>query len=161
MNVKGVGRLPKLPNAMLRPRYKKPATQDFKADMQALGEEIAEGFKESVVENIRSNKYGHTLAPSTVTRKGHDTPLIDTEEMIDAIFREGTTVSVNDEQHGESGVTNKELAVIHEFGTKDKRIPPRPVWRQTFRDYEQVAKKRIAEFLKTQKLKDNPDGTTN
>jgi hypothetical protein len=34
--------------------------------------------------------------------------------------------------HENSGLTNADLAIIHEFGTSDGRIPARPHWRSAF-----------------------------
>lgn len=150
-----MGKFPRMPKSLLKlpPGFKKPNVKDFEADMQRLGEEIAEEFRETVIDNIEDNKYGFTLAESTKNRKGHDTPLIDTHEMVDAIYRDGTTVSVENTPRSGSPLTNLELAMTQEYGTKDKHIPPRPVWRNTFRDYEDVARDRIKTFLETQKFK--------
>ena len=143
-----------MPKSMLKtpPGYKKPRTKDFLADMQRLGEDIAEDFKETIVENIEENTYGYTLADSTIAKKGSDTPLVDTHELVDAIFRDGTMVSVEDSPREDSGLTNLELAMVQEYGTKDKHIPARPVWRNTFRDYKEVARERIISFLEDPKF---------
>lgn len=148
-------RLPKIPKSMLRPPkgFKVPNVEDFKADMQRLGEEIAEEFKERVTENIEENTYGFTIDPQTAQRKGNNLPLVDTHEMVDSIYREGTTVSVEDTPHKDSPLTNKELAIVHEYGAPDVGIPARPVWRNTFRDYREDAEKQVRSFLKTKKFK--------
>ena len=148
-------RFPKMPKSLLKPPpgFKKPNVKDFKSDMQRLGEEIAEDFKEQVIENIEDNRYGYSLAPSTMYRKGSDIPLIDTHELVDAIYRDGTTVSVEDTPRDDSPLTNLELAIVQEYGTKDRHIPARPVWRDTFRDFEESAKDRVKSFLKNPKFK--------
>lgn len=133
-------------------RFTAPKTSDFLADMERLGEDIAEEFKVTVIENIEENKYGFELSESTVRRKGSDTPLIDTHQLVDAIYREGTTVSVEDSPRDDSPLSNKELAIVHEYGVKDHNIPARPVWRNTFRDFEEVARERIEEFFDTHKF---------
>lgn len=142
-------RLPKLPKSLLKPPpgFKKPRTKDFLSDMQRLGEEIAEGFKDTIVENIETNRYGYELKQSTIDRKGSEVPLIDTHQLVDAIYRKGTTVSVEDSPRDDSPLSNLELAIVQEYGTKDRHIPARPVWRETFRDYKKVAHERIASFL--------------
>lgn len=147
-------KFPRLPKAALKvpPGFKKPRVEDFKSDMQRLGEDIAEEFKEKIVENIRKNKFGFHLKESTVKRKGHSIPLIDGEELLEAIYREETTVSVEDTPRADSGLTNKELAIVHEYGTKDKHIPARPIWRKTYRDFKATAQNHITEFLKTEKF---------
>lgn len=147
--------LPKLPRSLLRvPRgVKRVNVSDLKKDIKALGEEIAEEFKEKVENNIRENKYGFTLSDVTIRKKGHDIPLIDTEELIGAIYQEGTEVSVEESQRNDSELTNKQLAIVHEYGVKDKGIPARPVWRRTFEDFRPTAEKRVRTFLKQHKLK--------
>lgn len=148
-------KFPRLPKAALKtpPGFKKPRIKDFKDDMQRLGEEIAEEFKETIVENIENNTYGFTIKESTARRKGSDVPLIDTHQLVDAIYQEGTVVSVEDSSRSDSPLTNLQLAIVHEYGVKDKGIPARPVWRNTYRDFRDVAKRRIRSFLDNQKFK--------
>jgi hypothetical protein len=43
---------------------------------------------------------------------------------------QGSEAEMIDPEHG--GMTNVELAAIHEFGTKDGKIPARPMIQQTF-----------------------------
>ena len=150
-----MGRLPKMPRSYLKPPpgFKKPKVEGFLSDMEKLGEEIAEGFKETIVENIESNRYGYTLEQSTIKKKGSDIPLVDSHLLVDAIYREGTTVSVEDSPRDDSPLSNLELAIVQEYGTKDKHIPARPVWRETFKDYEDVARERISSFLEDPKFK--------
>lgn len=140
-----------MPKSLLKPPkgFKKPRVEDFKADMQRLGEDIASEFKDTIIENINSNYYGFSLAESTILRKGSDVPLVDTGELVDSIYADGTTVSVEDTPHSNSSLTNLELAIIQEYGTKDKHIPARPVWRKTFRDFKDVAHDRVETFLST------------
>lgn len=127
--------------------FKKPRVKDFKEDMKNLGEEIAEEYKETIIENIETNYYGFELAESTIQRKGSDTPLVDTHELVDAIYREGTIVSVEDTPRDDSSLSNLQLAMVQEYGTKDKHIPARPVWRNTFKDFKKVASDRIKGFF--------------
>lgn len=147
--------LKKMPKSLLKPppRFKKLRKEDFLADMERLGEDIAEEFKEQLIENIESNAYGFKNAESTTQRKGSDIPLIDTHQMVDAIYREGTTVSVEDTPRDDSPLTNLELAMVHEYGVKDKGIPPRPVWRNTMRDMKPSARKHIETLFTTGKFK--------
>lgn len=133
-------------------RFKKPNVKDFKSDMQRVSEDLAEEFKKTIIQNIEQNVYGFRLDDSTIRRKNSDIPLIDTKQMVKAIYRKGTTVSVKDSPHSGSSLTNRELAIVHEYGTKDKGIPSRPVWRNTFRDFKKTAKKRVLKFLKTKKF---------
>ena len=145
----------KIPKSKLKPPrgFKVPDVNAFKEDMERLGEDIAEGFKERVIENIEENKFGYTLAPATIQQKGSNTPLIDTHQLVDAIYREETTVSVEDTPRSDSPLTNKELAIVQEYGTKDKHIPARPVWRNTFDEYRDDATQQVQDFLDTHKFK--------
>lgn len=146
-----------MPKSLLKPPpgFKKPQVKDFLSDMQRLGEDIAEEFKDTIVENIENNRYGYELEQSTIDRKGSDVPLVDSHQLVDAIYREGTTVSVEDSARSDSPLSNLELAIIQEYGTKDRHIPPRPVWRETFRDFKEVARERVASFLDDPKFKEN------
>ena len=145
-----------MPKSLLKPPpgFKKPKVKDFLSDMRRLGEEIAEEFKETIVENIETNRYGYELEQSTIDRKGSDVPLVDSHQLVDAIYRDGTTVSVEDSARDDSSLSNLELAIVHEYGTKDKHIPARPVWRETFKDFKDVAHERISSFLDDPKFKE-------
>lgn len=144
-----------MPKSLLKPPpgFKKPKVKDFISDMQRLGEEIAEEFKETIVENIETNRYGYELKQSTIDRKGSEVPLVDSHQLVDAIYRDGTTVSVEDSARDDSPLSNLELAIVQEYGTKDKHIPARPVWRETFKDFKDVARERISSFLDDPKFK--------
>ena len=150
-----MARLPKMPKSLLKPPpgFKKPKVKDFISDMQRLGEEIAEEFKETIVENIETNRYGYELKQSTIDKKGSDVPLVDSHQLVDAVYRDGTTVSVEDSARDDSPLSNLELAIVQEYGTKDKHIPARPVWRETFKDFKDVARERISSFLDDPKFK--------
>lgn len=146
---------PKMPKSLLKPPpgFKRPKVEDFLSDMERLGEEIAEEFKETIVENIETNRYGYELKQSTIDRKGSDVPLVDSHQLVDAIYRDGTTVSVEDSARDDSPLSNLELAIVQEYGTKDKHIPARPVWRETFKDFKDAAHERISSFLDDPKFK--------
>ena len=146
---------PKMPKSLLKPPpgFKRPKVEDFLSDMERLGEEIAEEFKETIVENIETNRYGYELKQSTIDRKGSEVPLVDSHQLVDAIYRDGTTVSVEDSARDDSPLSNLELAIVQEYGTKDKHIPARPVWRETFKDFKDVARERISSFLDDPKFK--------
>lgn len=150
-----------IPTALMKKgaaRVPKADVADFKSDMGILGEQLAEGFKDKIIDNIEKNKYKFRLADSTTKRKGSSTPLVDTGEILNAIYRDGAVVSVNDKSHSKSGLTNKQLAQVLEYGTKDKHIPARPVWRNTFDDYKEGAEKQIQKFFKVHEFS-NPKET--
>lgn len=144
-----IPRVPKLNKSQLKvPKgYKAPKVEDLKSDMKRLGNEIAEEFLETIVHNIETNEYEFTLKKETIDRKGSDIPLIDKKQLLGAIYRKGTTVSVEDTPRTDSPLSNLELAMVHEYGTKDKHIPARPVWRNTYRDFKPTAEKRVIKFL--------------
>ena len=58
----------------------------------------------------------------------------------------------------DSKLTNLQLAIVQEYGTKDKHIPPRPVFRNTFRDFEDDAKDKMLSFFKTGKFNNKHGG---
>lgn len=144
----------KVPSTLLKPPkgFKTPDIHAFEEDVERLGEDIAEEFKETIIDNIENNAYGFQLAEGTIRQKGSDTPLIDTHALVDAIYRDGTSVSVENSERADSSLTNLELAIVHEYGTKEKHIPPRPVWRNTFEEFRDTAKERVEEFLDTHKF---------
>ena len=43
--------------------------------------------------------------------------------------------------------------MVLEYGTKDRHIPARPVWRNTYRDFKEEAREKVEEFFKLQKSK--------
>lgn len=147
-----MSRFPRLPKSALRPPkgFKKPDVKDFQADMKRLGQEIAQDFCDTIVENIETNKYGFSLKENTTLRKQKDIPLVDTHQLVDAIYREETTVSVQNTSREDSSLTNLELAIVQEYGTKDLHVPARPVWRKTWKDFRPVAKEQIKNFLESQ-----------
>lgn len=144
-------KFPRLPKALLKtPRgFRMPKIADLRSDMQRLGEDIAEEFKEKVIENIEDNTYGFDNAESTLKQKSGDTPLIDTGELVSSIYRDGTSVSVKDTKRTDSALNNLELAIVLEYGTKDKHIPARPVWRNTYREFRKDARQRVEKFFET------------
>lgn len=148
-------KFPRLPKALLKPPrgFKRPKVSDFVSDMERLGEQIAEDFKETITENIETNEYGFSLSESTIKQKKSDLPLVDTGELVDAIYRDGTSVSVKDTPRTDSSLTNLQLAIVQEYGTKDRHIPARPVWRKTYSDFRPSARKQVEEFFQKGEFK--------
>ena len=142
-------KFPRLPQALLKtpPGFRKPRIADLRADMQRLGEDIAEGYLQLVKENIETNAYGFENAPSTLRKKSGSIPWIDTGELVDSIYREGTHVSVEDTKRKDSPLTNLQLAIVQEYGTMDLHIPARPVFRNTYRDYRKEARETFVGFF--------------
>ena len=141
---------PRLPKALLKtpPGFRKPRVSDLRADMQRLGEDIAEGYRQRVIENIETNEYGFENAPNTLRQKSGTTPLVDSGELVSSIYRDGTSVSVADTRRSDSSLTNLELAIVQEYGTADLHVPARPVFRNTYRDYRKEAREQFEGFFK-------------
>lgn len=127
----------------------------LKAD---IAQKVAEEYKDTLIKNMRSNKFNFKLAMSTIRKrlaagKG-DTPFIFTEAYINAIVVKNGVVTVKRGRHY-SGLTYKELSFILEYGRRDKHIPARPIWRLTLEDMEQrineLAKGRIKTHFNTGK----------
>lgn len=154
-----MGRLNRhVPAKFLKPPkgFKKPDPKKFKADMQNLGEAIAEEFKNTIIDNIKSNRYKYRLAPSTLEKKQKAgaslLPFIETGEYLDSIVREGTTITVEDTKRTDSNLTNLEIAMVLEYGRKDKSIPARPLWRNSFLDFKERALQMRNDFFKNGKV---------
>jgi hypothetical protein len=144
---------PRLPQSFLKkPKgLKLPDAKKMRKELLSVGEQVAEEFMDTVKSNIETNKYGYSLKQETIKRKGSNIPLVDSGQLLDAIYREGTKVSVNDEVREDSPLTNKQLAIVHEYGIKDRGVPPRPVWRSTWKDYREEATSKVRESLKRKK----------
>lgn len=119
----------------------------IQAELDKIAEQNAEEFLQLLITNIRSNKYGFVLDPSTVKRKGSDTPLINQEYLINSLERQGTIVTIKEGTHP-SGIKMLELAMMLEYGRKDKHIPAFPVARNTFEDFAPEAEANLLNYLK-------------
>jgi hypothetical protein len=138
--------------ASLRPNI---SAKQFQLGLEMQSEVIAQEFLETLIENIRGNKYGFHLDDQTVKRRGYEgnedeTPLIDQGYLIDSLVRYGSIVTVKDGIHPR-GLEYLELAMILEYGRKDKKIPAFPVGRFTFRDFEKRAEELLMRFLNANK----------
>lgn len=154
-----MGRLNRhVPAKFLKPPkgFKKPDPKKFKEDMQNLGEAIAEEFKNTVIDNIKTNRYKFRLADSTLAKKQKEgkslLPFIETEQYLNAIERNGTSITVKDSVRTDSNLTNLEIAMVLEYGRKDKLIPARPLWRNTFLDFKEKAFQMRNDFIKKGKI---------
>jgi len=120
----------------------------------ALREIGAEGEKELKLTLTKSRPEWPPLKPETIKRKGSTRPLIDTGIMRAKItYRvEGDMVRIglfgDDNSRGRSGKETVEIGLVHEFGSRDGRIPQR-AWMRPTAD-EKIfpkAEKTIAEKL--------------
>lgn len=133
---------PKMPKA---PNEKESFDPEaFKQRVQEVGEEQAEAFLTFLLLNIESNTYGFTLKPETIQRKGSDTPWIETKQLVNAIERRGAEVGFKSGRH-KSGLTFEHLAMILEYGMKERGIPPRDVFRRSFADFKKEMIKNVIE----------------
>lgn len=133
------------------PKYKVPAAKrpafrvtGFQDYVEGIGEDLALMFLNFVIDNIRTNRYGFTLNPATVKRKKGTLPWINTEELLDALVVEGATVRFKKGVHKGTQLTYGELALILEYGMKERGMPPRAVFRRSFEDFKPIA----ADFVK-------------
>lgn len=80
------------------------------------------------------------LLPATVKRKGSDTPLFDTGELLDQISHDvsGDTVEV-----GVFG-SRAQIAKYHEFGAPGAHIPERSFMRSAFNENKKKIKKIVS-----------------
>lgn len=105
-------------------------------DLKKHTEEAMKTIAEKWQEYIRDGSHVKPLAPATVASKiakgssYPDTPLVDTEQMVDAI--ESGVIENGDEVTGYvtiSDPSRAEIAVIHEYGLGPPARPTlRPVW---------------------------------
>jgi HK97 gp10 family phage protein len=96
-------------------------------NLEAVEEEVVAAAAEMIAQEAR-DMIGHPnpgwppLSPSTIARKGRDTPLLDTGAMRASISSDGP-YKEGDAIVAYAGATDRK-AQWHEFGTS--RIPPRP-----------------------------------
>jgi hypothetical protein len=158
MKLPPAGRLT-MPKSLLRkvPNGKAPSisAKDFQAGLDLQSEYIAQQFLELLIKNIRANKYNFKLSENTLKKRrsrgnSDETPLIDQGYLINSLVRNGSTVTIAEGTHP-TGIKFLELAMMLEYGRKDKGIPAFPVARNTFADFEPTAKKLLFKFLNAAK----------
>jgi hypothetical protein len=133
---------------------------EFMDDLKAALEKdipkiAATEYKELVVGNIDSNKFGFQLSRSwkaAKIAKGLDLrPFIATglyKRSIQVLDREKFfTVGFPPGLPHYSGYTIDYLAKLLEFGALDVNIPPRPLWKKTSEEFEKVLGDVIKEYL--------------
>jgi hypothetical protein len=130
----------------------KEALSDFKKfdeQAKALSDKLAHRFMKQLISNIKKNKFGYKLAEDTIKRKvavgAPITPFIFTGELLKSLYVKNGAVKVKRGKHP-TGLTYSELWFILEFGRRDKLIPPRPVWKETYKDFSPIAKKEWKKF---------------
>lgn len=97
---------------------------------RSLDNHVEQAYDEMISQWERGNdamgRSWEPLAPSTIRQKGHDTPLIETRQMIDSADYEVDRGNVQAQITIET-----EYAGLHEFGAPDLGIPARPILRPT------------------------------
>lgn len=132
-------------------RFKKFANnfgKDMKSSAKDLQKKQATMIKEDIIEGVTSQSRGlKPLAKATVETKGHGTILVDTSEMINSfeIQNHGDTAIISPQGTHKSGLTNEELATIHEYGTN--KIPPRPFVRPVYDEYKDKVPKEYLDLI--------------
>lgn len=105
--------------------------------------------------NMLRNTFNFKLKPETIRRKGSDLPFIETKQLYHAVVQEGDKVIVKEtiRKSKRSGrMSNREIAMILEFGRRDKGIPARPIFRMTMRKFKgEVSKDLIAKCRRSKK----------
>lgn len=130
-----------------KPRFNRPAwikplfsVEDFQDFCRQIADRNAQEFLELLQENIETNKFGYSLKPDTIRQKGDDHPWIHTRELLEAIVREEDTVGLISGTHSGTSLSYSHLAMILEYGYIERGIPPRDVFRRTFRQFHKKAK---------------------
>jgi len=116
---------------------------------------VADKYKELILANIDSNKYGFKLSHSWVHKKvakGYDLrPFIASGEYVRSIDtikrRKYFAVGFKSGARHKSGLRTGYLARLLEFGVPDRRIPARPLWRRTTEDFIPVMGNDIKKYL--------------
>ncbi len=89
------------------------------------------------------------LEPSTIKAKGSSKALIDKGDLIRSVnvqkFADGAVyfVGVHKMAAYKDGVSMANIAEVHEFGTKDGRIPARPYLRPSFAEWRKGVEQRM------------------
>ena len=88
------------------------------------------------------------LKDETVRRKGSNIILKETGQLVNSIevTKEGeSTYVVSPQGEHSSGLSNSELAMIHEYGTE--RVPPRPFISPVYEEYQQKVPKEVSTIV--------------
>lgn len=113
-----------------------------------LKEEAVE-IKEAIQETI----YGQTepwaeLKPSTIAQKGSSKKLIETGQLVESIDvtpLDDLTYAITPKGSHSSGLSNSELAMIHEYGTN--KVPPRPFVQPTHAKVKPQVEKEVVNIV--------------
>lgn len=117
-------------------------TQNFGADVQQESKKYMNNTSEEIKQAIQDTINLQTepwvaLKHDTVQRKGSSIKLKETGDLVNSI--DVTSLGANkyvispQGQHN-SGLSNSEIALIHEYGTE--KVPPRPFIQPVYEEYE-------------------------
>lgn len=116
----------------------------------------ARNFKRAILNNIYSNKFGFTLSDSWKAfkkAKGWDLRPFMAEghyEKSIKIFSSDGHLTVGFTRrsfHPRSKLSMGEVARILEYGALDANVPPRPLWRLTFKEFFKDYDKKVKKVL--------------
>ena len=108
---------------------------------------IESGVKEKILAQTES---WSPLKDDTVKEKGHNKALYETGELVNSINAKeihSLKYLISPEgTHSPSGLSNSELATIHEYGTS--KIPPRPFIQPTHSEHKKDVEQKMVELVK-------------
>ena len=123
------------------PASKRPdflSADEFRQYVQVVSEDNAFEFYKFLLNNIMTNRYKFKLAASTIQMKGSAIPWVDTKELINHIIFKKDEVKMAKGKHSKSKLTYETLAMILEYGQKERGIPPRDVFRRSFDEFKET-----------------------
>lgn len=120
-----------------RPDFSFLNPDEFRQYVNIVSQDNALRFHQFLLENIISNKYKFSNAPATIKMKGSNVPWIDTRELIHHIEVVNDQVRMAKGKHKKAQISYEALAMILEYGVKDRGIPPRDVFRRSFADFKE------------------------
>lgn len=112
--------------------------------------ENAKEMNTQIRETLKNGKaQGNPLKPETIKSKGHGTKLYDTGKLANSFNVDvlgDSVVVVPKGYHGE-GLTNEQLALIHENG--NSKIPSRPFIQPVWEEHEKKVKQEVSKAVET------------
>ena len=110
--------------------------------------ENAEQVKEDV-QTTRKSQTGNwkPLDSDTIKEKAHSKILLDTGQLVNSISvtEMGDTYVVSPKGTHTGGISNSELAKLHEYGTEN--MPPRPIFRPIYNEYVKTVPKEVSDVV--------------
>lgn len=110
--------------------------------------EQAQEIKEDIQTSIKSQKGNwKPLDSDTIKAKGHNKILLDTGQLVDSITvtENGDNYVVSPTGTHTGGISNSDLAKLHEYGTEN--MPPRPIFRPVYNEYEKIVPEEVSDVV--------------